>query len=110
MLVLIKFDLNLAAVDRDKSWFPYALQSAPMMHSTLAMASALWRAECPALGPPIQLEGIRQKGEAMREIGARLARAGSVDGNDEIGFLMSTMATLVIVEVCRVPQLRPAIC
>lgn len=71
-----------------------------MMHSTLAMTTALWRAEYPSLQKSIQLEGIRQKGEAMREVGARLAHTDIVLFKDsEIAFLMSTMATLVIVEV-----------
>ncbi|KAH6893540.1 hypothetical protein B0T10DRAFT_457640 [Thelonectria olida] len=98
--VLTKFDLNLATVDRAKSWFPYAMRSAPMMHSTLAMTAALWRTEYPALQHSIQLEGIRQKGEAMREISARLAHAGSVRSDDETDLLLSTMSTLVTVEVC----------
>lgn len=80
-----------------------------MMHSTLAMTAALWRAEHPALEYSIQLEGIRQKGEAMREIMARLARAGSVRNDDEITFLMSTMSTLVIVEVYSIPTVNPAV-
>ncbi|KAH8817470.1 hypothetical protein F5884DRAFT_250899 [Xylogone sp. PMI_703] len=97
---LIKFDLNWATVNRKKLWFPYALQSAPMMHSTLAMAAVLWRVEHPALQYSIQLEGIHQKGEAMREIGARLASRDFVRHDDQINFTMSTIATLVIVEVC----------
>ncbi|KAL7940226.1 hypothetical protein V8C42DRAFT_259626 [Trichoderma barbatum] len=95
---LTKFDLNLATLDRRRSWFPYAMQSAPMMHSTLAMTAVLWRAEFPALESSIRLEGMRQKGEAMREIRAWLTRAYSV-GNDDKSTLMSSMATLVIVEV-----------
>lgn len=69
-----------------------------MMHGTLAMAAVQWRAECPLLEQSIQVEGLRQKGEAMREIGSRLAQDHS--GYDhEMAFLMSTMATLAIVEV-----------
>lgn len=69
-----------------------------MMHSTLAMAAALWRAQCPSLEQSIQFEGLHQKGEAMREIGSRLAQGG-VDYEHEMAFLISTMATLVIAEV-----------
>ncbi|KAM0814363.1 hypothetical protein AB5N19_00153 [Seiridium cardinale] len=97
---LIKFDLTVATVDRRRSWFPYALQSAPMMHSTLAMTAALWRAEYAGLEHSIQLEGIRQKGKAMQEIRARLAHADSVSSDGEMAFLMSTMSTLVLVEIC----------
>ncbi|KAI8623509.1 hypothetical protein F5Y19DRAFT_458120 [Xylariaceae sp. FL1651] len=96
---LTKLDLNLAGADRKRLWFPYALQSAPMMHSTLAMTAALWRAEYPALEYSVQLEGIRQKGEAMRQIIARLAYASSVQNNEEVSFLVSAMSTLVIVEL-----------
>lgn len=76
------------------------------MHSTLAMTAALWRAEHPALEHSIQLEGICQKGEAMRGIRARLAHAGSVRDDDEMSFLMSTVSTLVIVEVYRIVSLQ----
>ncbi|KAH8657767.1 hypothetical protein BX600DRAFT_58962 [Xylariales sp. PMI_506] len=97
---LIRFNLDFEKLDRKRAWFPYALQSAPMMHSTLAMAAALWRAECPGLDSAIQLEGLRQKGKAMREVSFRLARASSMCSNEEMAFVMSTMSTLVIVEIC----------
>lgn len=96
---VVKFDPIIATVDRRRSWFPYALQSAPMMHSTLAMTAAVWRMEYPSLEYSIQLEGIRQKGDAMREIGVQLACASSVRKDYEISFLMFTMSTLAIVEV-----------
>ncbi|KAH6658178.1 hypothetical protein BKA67DRAFT_557350 [Truncatella angustata] len=98
--LITKFGLNLATVDRRKSWFPYALQNAPMMHSTLAMTAALWRAEHSALEYSIQVEGIHQKGEAMREIRTKLAHAESVGNDDDMNFLMATMSTLGIVETC----------
>lgn len=81
-----------------------------MMHSTLAMTAAVWRMEYPSLESSIQLEGIRQKGDAMREIGVRLACASSVRKDYEITFLMFTMSTLAIVEVCRIPTVKPAVC
>lgn len=77
-----------------------------MMHSTLAMTAASLREGYPALGSSIQLEGIRQKGEAIREIRTRLALASSVRNNDEIKFLMSAMSTMAIVEVYRIPAVR----
>ena len=70
------------------------------MHSTLAMTAAMLRAQCPALEQSIQLEGIRQKGEAMREISAWLTRSESATHDDKSAFLMSAMSTLSIVEVC----------
>ncbi|KAI1206787.1 uncharacterized protein F4807DRAFT_214794 [Annulohypoxylon truncatum] len=96
--LITKFDISLASVHRGKAWFPYALQSAPMMHGTLAMAAAVWRAEYPVLERSIQIEGIRQKGEAMRLIRAHLALVNSVT-DEAFTFVMSTMSTLVIVEV-----------
>lgn len=71
-----------------------------MMHSTLAMAASLWQARDPKVGYSVKFEGMRQKGEAMREIRARLAHAGSAGNEIERAFLMSTMSTLVIVAVC----------
>ncbi|RSL87821.1 hypothetical protein CEP51_002013 [Fusarium floridanum] len=96
--LLSKYDSGLDASDRSRAWFPYALQSVPMMHSTLAMAATLWRAECPSLEQSIQVEGLHQKGEAMREIGSRLAQNHGIQ-HHEMAFLMSTMATLAIAEV-----------
>lgn len=96
--VLIKFDLNLPTVDRHKSWFSYALQSASMIHSTLAMAASLWLFDSPGLESSILIEGIRQKCEAVHAIRAGLMSAASAR-NDEIAFLLTTMATLAIVEV-----------
>ena len=75
-----------------------------MMHGTLAMTAALWRAEFPALELSVQLEGIHQKGEAMREVRTRLAHASFVSSDDDIGFIMATMSTLVIVEVKGTPS------
>ncbi|KAI1443033.1 hypothetical protein F5Y02DRAFT_429277 [Annulohypoxylon stygium] len=62
------------------------------------MAAAAWRAESPILDRSIQIEGIRQKGEAMRLIRARLALVGSAVADEEFIFIMSTMSTLVLVE------------
>lgn len=73
-----------------------------MMHSTLAMTAALWRAEHPALGYSIPLEGIHQKGEAMREIRARLTHTGCVHNDAQMTFLMSAMSTLALAEACLV--------
>jgi hypothetical protein len=70
-----------------------------MMHSTLAMAAAFWRAEDPALTGSLRLEGIRQKSEAIRELRASLAMARPSDDSKQMSFLMSSMSTLAIVEV-----------
>lgn len=79
------------------------------MHSTLALAAALWRVEYPTLEYSIQLEGIRQKGEAMREVRARLTHAGAASKDNDITFLMFTMSTLVIAEVYRVHTAKNAV-
>ncbi|KAF7563690.1 hypothetical protein G7046_g487 [Stylonectria norvegica] len=97
--VLIKFDLSLSVVDRPKAWFSYALQNASVIHSTLAMAACLWSFDSPGLEPSVYVEGIRQKCEAVHAIRAGLITAASAR-DDEIAFLLTTMATLVIVEVC----------
>ncbi|KAF4949571.1 hypothetical protein FSARC_13436 [Fusarium sarcochroum] len=97
---LVKLVSYSAGIDRSKSWFPYALQSAPMMHSTLAMTAVLWRAEYSGLQRSIQVEGMRQKGEAIREIQAQLAKVSSVNDLENLDFLLSTMSTLAIAAVC----------
>lgn len=72
-----------------------------MMHSTLAMAAVLWRAENAALDKSIQLEGMRQKYEAIREVRAQLSRHVDVGrNNSDLAPFMSTISTLVFVEVC----------
>ncbi|KAH8901156.1 hypothetical protein GQ53DRAFT_740256 [Thozetella sp. PMI_491] len=96
---LLAKDPDFATANPRRSWFPYALQSAPMMHSTLAMTAVLWRAVNPALDSSIQLEGIHQKGEAMREVIDGLARLDAGYNYDDLPFLLSSMSTLVIAEV-----------
>ncbi|KAJ4250990.1 hypothetical protein NW762_011640 [Fusarium torreyae] len=100
LTVLVKFGSYSAGVDRSKSWFSYSLQSAPMMHSTLALTAVLWKAEYSGLQLSVQVEGIRQKGEAMREIQAQLGKASSVNDLSNMSFIMSTMSTLAIAAVC----------
>ncbi|KAI0883021.1 uncharacterized protein GGS22DRAFT_34545 [Annulohypoxylon maeteangense] len=102
--LITKFDLNPVPANRRKSWFPYALQNAPMMHSTLAMTAAMWRAESPVLERSIQIEGMRQKGEALRLVRAHLGLVSglpdsSVADDKDSTFVMSAMSTLVIIEV-----------
>ncbi|KAI1337646.1 hypothetical protein F5Y15DRAFT_150098 [Xylariaceae sp. FL0016] len=97
--VLHKYDHINSASDPKQAWFPYALQSASMMHSTLAMAAVMWRTEFSALSSRIRFEGIRQKGEAMREIRMRLANAHCKIDNDITNSLISTIATLSITEI-----------
>lgn len=70
-----------------------------MMHSTLAMTAALLKVANPTLESSIQLEGIYQKGEAMREVIAWLARLDVGCKDDDLPFLISSMSTLVIAEV-----------
>ena len=70
-----------------------------MMHGTLAMTAVFWSMSFPDLEYSIQLEGIRQKGEAMRAISTRLKHADSGPFVEGIDFIMSTISTLVITEV-----------
>ncbi|KAK8099022.1 uncharacterized protein PG998_012263 [Apiospora kogelbergensis] len=70
------------------------------MHSTLAMAAVLWRAESTELDSSIQLEGMRHKYEAIREVRTQLPHFGVGARYVDMAFLMSTMSTLVFVEVC----------
>ncbi|KAK8073955.1 hypothetical protein PG994_004854 [Apiospora phragmitis] len=95
-LVMIKYDFN----SHKRLWFQYAMESVSMMHSTLAMAAALWRAENTALEKSIQLEGMRQKYQAIREIRTQLPKYCGVDIQDSgIAYLMSAMSTLVFAEI-----------
>ncbi|KAK8070765.1 hypothetical protein PG997_010968 [Apiospora hydei] len=97
---LTKFDFESSTADRTRLWFPYAMQSVSMMHSTLAMAAVVWRAEDVALEKSIQLEGMRQKYEAIREVRSQISKHVGVERSDsDMSQLMSTMSTLVFVEI-----------
>ncbi|KAK8023921.1 hypothetical protein PG993_011987 [Apiospora rasikravindrae] len=97
---LTKFDFESSTADPMKLWFPYAMQSVSMMHSSLALAAAVWRAEDVALEKSIHLEGMRQKYEAIREVRSQLSKHVGVGRNDSgMAPLMSTMSTLVFVEI-----------
>ncbi|KAK8040345.1 hypothetical protein PG991_000133 [Apiospora marii] len=98
--LLTKFNFNAATADPKRHWLPYAMRSAAMMHSTLAMAAVLWRAENAALDKSLQLEGMRQKYEAICEVRAQLPKhVGLEREHNDLAPLMSTMSTLVFVEI-----------
>ncbi|KAK6840102.1 hypothetical protein PG987_005968 [Apiospora arundinis] len=89
-----------APLDRNRLWFPYAMRSASMMHSTLAMTAGLWRAENVRLDHSILLEGMHHKYEAIRQVRAQLStHVGVAPRDTDVAFLMSTMSTLVVTEI-----------
>lgn len=97
--VLARFDLNSITIGRGRSCFPYALQSAPAMHSALALAAAFWTAKLPSLDSSIQMEGFRQKGKAMGMVRHWLARKqGQKNAADDTVFV-AAMSILATVEV-----------
>ncbi|KAK7946426.1 uncharacterized protein PG986_010747 [Apiospora aurea] len=97
---LAKFDFESSTADRTRLWLPYAMESVSMMHNTLAVAAVIWRAEDVALEKSIQLEGMRQKYEAIREVRSQLSKHVGIERSDsDMSQLMSTMSTLVFVEI-----------
>ncbi|VUC29380.1 unnamed protein product [Clonostachys rosea] len=68
---LTEFKLNESNASTKSTWFPYAMQSATVMHSTIALSAALLIATSPQAGHcdlALQEEGLYQKGQAMRHI------------------------------------------
>ncbi|KAK8109709.1 hypothetical protein PG999_007846 [Apiospora kogelbergensis] len=63
------------------------------------MAAVLWRAESTELDISIQLEGMHHKYEAIREVRTQLPHFGVGARYVDMAFLMSTMSTLVFVEI-----------
>ncbi|KAK1982980.1 hypothetical protein LZ30DRAFT_589415 [Colletotrichum cereale] len=70
--VLTVFNLNSTTIDAKRPWFPYAMQSALIMRTTLALAAEFLVASTPSPDPSLQREGYLQKGEAMRMVRSRL--------------------------------------
>lgn len=97
--VLTGFDLNLTTVDPCSAWFPYAMQSSASMHATLALAAAFWSAKAPSIAAPIQREGLRQKGETMRQVMAQLTRRDFAPSSMTYRLLLASISTLANVEV-----------
>ncbi|KAM0279201.1 hypothetical protein ACHAQH_004746 [Verticillium albo-atrum] len=92
------FSLNLTTVDKQRPWFPYAMQSELVMRATLALAAGFWTASLPSLDPKLQIEGYRQKGEAMRAISSRLNTAALSRRASRDVSVLAAVATLANVE------------
>ncbi|KAK0716149.1 hypothetical protein B0H67DRAFT_666774 [Lasiosphaeris hirsuta] len=69
---LTRFNLNLSTVDARRPWFGYAMQSAAVMHATLALSAGFWAASMATPDPALEREGFRQQGEAMAMVRTHL--------------------------------------
>jgi hypothetical protein len=69
------------------------------MHATLALAAAFWYAKMSSLPVAIQREGLRQKGEAMRQVMTQLTRQDLAPGSTTHRLLIAGVATLANIEV-----------
>ncbi|KAK2040728.1 hypothetical protein LZ31DRAFT_529255 [Colletotrichum somersetense] len=67
-----RFNLNSTTTDNKRPWFPYAMQSALIMRTTLALSAEFLAASMPSPDLTLQREGYLQKGEAMRMLRNRL--------------------------------------
>ncbi|KAK2051262.1 hypothetical protein LY76DRAFT_412981 [Colletotrichum caudatum] len=67
-----RFNLNSTTTDSKRPWFPYAMQSALIMRTTLALSAEFLAASMPSPDLALQREGYLQKGEAMRMLRTRL--------------------------------------
>ncbi|KAK2029641.1 hypothetical protein LX32DRAFT_718249 [Colletotrichum zoysiae] len=67
-----RFNLNSTTTDNKRPWFPYAMQSALIMRTTLALSAEFLAASMPSPDLTLQREGYLQKGEAMRMLRTRL--------------------------------------
>ncbi|GKT60893.1 tachykinin family protein [Colletotrichum tofieldiae] len=83
-----RFNLNSTTTDTKRPWFPYAMQSALIMRTTLALAAEFLAATMPSPDPKLQREGYLQKGEAMRMVRSRLeSRESAQRASDDLSVL-----------------------
>jgi hypothetical protein len=95
--VITRFNLNSTTVDKQRPWFPYAMQSAIVMHATLALSAEFLAVSMPFLDRALQKEGFRQKGEVIRMVRPRLG-AISLTHCDDLS-VFAGVAMLASIEV-----------
>jgi hypothetical protein len=100
--VLVKFNLNWSRRDTKEPWFCLAMQSAVMMHTTLAVSAAYWTVNTQAPDRLVIGEGYRQKGEGMQAIREKLS--GHYDGRFVSDEVLNGVTCLANVEVRRIPR------
>ncbi|EFQ34098.1 uncharacterized protein GLRG_09242 [Colletotrichum graminicola M1.001] len=83
-----RFNLNSTTTDNKRPWFPYAMQSALILRTTLALAAEFLAASMPSPDLTLQREGYLQKGEAMRMLRSRLeSRETAKRAGDDLSVL-----------------------
>ncbi|KAK1569444.1 uncharacterized protein LY79DRAFT_571845 [Colletotrichum navitas] len=83
-----RFNLNSTTADNKRPWFPYAMQSALILRTTLALAAEFLAASMPSPDLTLQREGYTQKGEAMRVLRSRLeSRETAERASDDLSVL-----------------------
>lgn len=100
--VLTEFKLNESNASTKSTWFPYAMQNATVMHSTIALSAALLIATTPRVGhcdPALQQEGLYQKGQAMRQIREWCLQSNVSYCDSNRAAIMISISTMSTVEV-----------
>ncbi|KAK1998388.1 hypothetical protein LX36DRAFT_576398 [Colletotrichum falcatum] len=104
-----RFNLNSTTTDNKRPWFPYAMQSALILRTTLALAAEFLAASMPSPDPRLQREGYLQKGEAMQMLRSRLeSRETARKASDDLTVLAG-VAMLGSVEVIHLTGLHAMI-
>lgn len=100
--VLTEFKLNESNASTKSTWFPYAMQNATVMHSTIALSAALLIATTPRVGhcdPDLRQEGLYQKGQAMRQIREWCLQSNVSYCDSNRAAIMISISTMSTVEV-----------
>ncbi|CAI6091780.1 unnamed protein product [Clonostachys chloroleuca] len=100
--VLTEFKLNESNASTKSTWFPYAMQNATVMHSTIALSAALLLATTPRVGhcdPALQQEGLYQKGQAMRQIREWCLQSNVSYCDSNRAAIMISISTMSTVEI-----------
>ncbi|KAI1342787.1 hypothetical protein F5Y15DRAFT_370874 [Xylariaceae sp. FL0016] len=98
---LTRFNLNGSCTSTMTLWFPYAIQSAPTMRTTLALSAAFWAA---SRGFPdessstCQLEGMRRKDLLLRLIRKWIPKVDANHQDLQHPFFITSISTLVTAE------------
>ncbi|CAG9948377.1 unnamed protein product, partial [Clonostachys rosea f. rosea IK726] len=99
---LTEFKLNESNASTKSTWFPYAMQNATVMHSTIALSAALLIATTPRVGhcdPDLEQEGLYQKGQAMRQIREWCLQSNVSNYDSNSAAIMISISTMSTVEI-----------
>ncbi|KDN60979.1 hypothetical protein CSUB01_01116 [Colletotrichum sublineola] len=93
-----RFNLNSTKTDSTRPWFPYAMQSALVLRTTLALTAEFLAASMPSPDLTLQREGYLQKGEVIRMLRSRLESQETAKRASDDLSVLAGVSTLSSVE------------